>query len=98
MELAGVAPEPEGAEGIQPPVAEEAEPVADLACGDAEEVGDLLSGAAVGDPQDGTEAVGHPLVQGGAAANDDRLADGGFQHQGHTNPHDVTPMSDIRSR
>ena len=63
-ELAGIAPPAERAEGVQPLSSIEAEPLADLAGGDAEVVSDLLPVAAVGGPEDSGEAVGHPLVQG----------------------------------
>src|SRR5262245_7441318 len=42
--------------------------------------------AAGGDPEDGGEAEGHPLVQDVAAASDNLRADGGFQDQSHNNP------------
>src|SRR5262249_24288059 len=55
--MTGVALVMEGAEGIEPLVAEDAEPFTQLGKADAQQLGDLLTGFARGDRQDGGEAL-----------------------------------------
>jgi hypothetical protein len=73
-ELAGVALVEEGAERVEPLVAEDAEPFAQLGEADAQQLGDLLTGLARGDGQDGGEALVDAPVEGLLAAAFDLLA------------------------
>jgi len=52
----------EGTEGVGPLVAEEAQPLGDLAHAATEEVGDIKAVLAAGDPEDGREALVDALV------------------------------------
>lgn len=60
----GIAPVVQRAQLLQALVAEDAEPVADLATGDAQQLGDLLPGAPLIDPQEGGEALEDAAVVG----------------------------------
>ena len=53
----GIAPVVQCAQLVQALIAEDAEPVADLAAGDSQQLGDLLSGTPLIDPQEGREAL-----------------------------------------
>ena len=76
----------EGTQGLQTLSAEQAEPLADLSWIDAEKVSYLPRGAAVGGPQDGTEALRDSLVGSLATATEDFLTQRRFQDQCHANP------------
>ena len=89
-EFARVPPMVEGTEGLQAPGTVGAEPLADLPRVDPEEVGDLVLGPALGDPQDGGEALGDALVVGLVPAAFDLLTDLRFQSQGHSFPRNGT--------
>ena len=56
-EIARIAPVVEGAEGIQPLVAEDAEPFAQLAEADPQHVGGFITALAFGDDQEGSQAL-----------------------------------------
>ena len=58
----------QGAEGIDAPVAEQSQPLGELAHAAAEQVGDLATGLAVGDPEHGGKAFVQALVAGFVAA------------------------------
>ena len=73
-EFAGVALVVEGAEGVEPLVAEDAEPFAQLAEADPQQLGDFFTGFARGDGQDGGEALVDTPVQGFLASPFDLLA------------------------
>ena len=74
VEVAGVALVQEGAEGFEPVVSEDTEPLAQLGEADAQKLGDLLAGFARGDGQDGGEALVDTPVKGLLAAAFDLLA------------------------
>src|SRR5205814_8779329 len=59
----------QGAEGIEAAVAEEAQPLGELAHAAAEQVGDLETGLAIGNPKHGREALVEPPVVGMVAAS-----------------------------
>jgi hypothetical protein len=66
--VARVAPAVQGAEGVVAAVAEQAQPLGELAHTAAEKVRDLATGLAVGDPEHGGEALEDTLVVGLVAA------------------------------
>ena len=63
-EAARIAPLVQGAEFVQPLVAEDAEPLPDLAGGDLQQFGDLLSGPPAIAPEDRREPLVNPPVLG----------------------------------
>src|SRR5262245_63397646 len=58
----------QGAEGIEPAVAEQAQPLGELTHAAAEQIGNLETGLAVGNPEHGGEAFVEALVLGLATA------------------------------
>jgi hypothetical protein len=58
----------QSAEGVQPAVAEQVQPLGKLAHAAAQQVGDLEPGLAIGDPEQGRETLVDALVVGRVAA------------------------------